>query len=101
MKVKQLFALTALALAGSAVLAQTPGAPLTRAEVEQGVLAARAAGTLHRTEVSEFPEAATAGMPSTVTRAQVQADTLQALAVDSVAFRGPRGPADLPRVWIG
>jgi hypothetical protein len=85
MKVKQLFALTALALAGSAVLAdQAPGAPLTRAEVVQSVLDARAAGTLDRSEVSEFPEAATAGTPSTVTRAQVQADTQQALAAGTL-----------------
>ena len=47
MQAKQLFALTTLALAGSAVLAEeAPRAPLTRAEVAQSVLDARAAGTL-------------------------------------------------------
>ena len=45
MKAKQIFTIAALALAASAALAQE-AAPLTRAEVKQQVLAARANGTL-------------------------------------------------------
>ena len=81
MKVKQLFALTALAIAGSAVLAdEAPGAPLTRAEVVQSVLAARAAGTLMPAGQGEpgYPQAG--DTTSNVTRAQVETLVLQARA---------------------
>ena len=83
MKVKQLFTLTALALVGSAVFAdQAPAAPLTRAEVVQSVLAARADGTLipagEDAEGSWHSQADAA--PSTLTRAQVRAEVRQARA---------------------
>jgi hypothetical protein len=83
MKVKQLFTLTALALAGSVVFAdQAPTAPLTRAAVVQSVLAARADGTLipagEDAEGSWYSQADAAR--STLTRAQVQAEVRQARA---------------------
>jgi len=83
MKVKQLFTLSALALVGSAVLAdQAPAAPLTRAEVVQSVLAARTDGTL----IPAGEDAEGVGYspvnaaPSTLTRSQVQAEVRQARA---------------------
>jgi hypothetical protein len=79
MKVKQLFALSALALATGAVLAQE--APVTRAEVVQSVLAARAAGTLIPAGQGVTPGYPRAGAPvSSLTRAQVKSDVAQARA---------------------
>ena len=99
MKVKQLFALTALTLAAGAVLAQeAPGTPLTRAEVEQSVLDARANGTLlHAGDAG--PEETTQykaqlASPSTVTRSQEKASVLQARAANALAHTGSVGPEE-------
>ena len=98
MKLKQLFALTALALAGSAVLAdEAPGTPLTRADVEQSVLAARAAGTL-------MPAGEDPGYPyvapskSTLTRAQVSAEAVAGVADGTLLKHGidPEYPQAIP-----
>lgn len=82
MNVKQLFALTALALAAGSVLAEgAPGSPLGRAEVVQSVLAARAAGTLIPAGEGVLPGYLDSGVAtSTLTRAEVNADVLQARA---------------------
>jgi Domain of unknown function (DUF4148) len=99
MKTKQLFALTALTLAASAVLAdEAPGTPLTRAEVVQSVLAARANGTLRHTgEIA--PEEMTADKaqieaPSNLTAAQESAIVLQARAAHALAHTGPVAPEE-------
>ena len=96
MKVRQLFALTALALAGTAVLAdEAPGAPLTRAEVVQSVLAARAAGTLMPAGGSNYaPGYPKAGDPTTsgLTRAQEEAQVLQARADGTLLAAGDADP---------
>jgi hypothetical protein len=82
MKVRQLFALSALALATGTVFA---GTPLTRAEVEQ------AAG---QGEIG--PQVARApAVSSTVSRAQVDADTLLAQANRQI----PRGSASYYQIY--
>jgi len=99
MKVKQFFALTALTLAAGAVLAdEAPGAPLTRAEVRQSVLDARANGTLRHAgeigpEETARSEAQTAPQ-STLTRAQQNAIVLQARAAGSLAHAGSVAPEE-------
>jgi hypothetical protein len=97
MRVKQLFTLTVLALAGSAVLAdEAPGAPLTRAEVVQSVLAARAAGALHPAgegpQGPGYPQAGAA--TSTLTRAQMKAEVLQARAAGTLPHAGSVAPEE-------
>jgi hypothetical protein len=95
MKVKQLFALGTLAVAAGAALAQTSDAPLTRAEVRQSVLDARAAGTLvprGQADDSEFPQV---GPKSTLTRASVNADVKQAIADGEMRYAGQAGGEEL------
>jgi hypothetical protein len=99
MNVKQIFALSALALATGAVLAQeAPGTPLTRAEVRQQVLDARANGTLrHAGEAGPeemTPFKAELAAPSTITRAQENAAVLQARAAGQLAHAGPTAPEE-------
>ena len=97
MQVKQLFALTAMALAGSAVLAdEAPGAPLTRAEVVQSVLAARAAGTLVPAGESGYLEAPQAAVAASGrTKAEVRAEVLQARADGTLRHAGEVAPEEL------
>jgi Domain of unknown function (DUF4148) len=99
MKVTQILAISTLALAAGAVLAdEVPGAPLTRAEVRQQVLDARANGTLaHAGEVG--PEEMTPYKrqilaPSTLTRAQEKVDVLQARAAHALAHTGSVAPEE-------
>jgi hypothetical protein len=81
MKVKQVFVVGALALATGAVFAgQSPAAPVTRAEVVQSVLAARAAGTLIPAGEGVLPSYQDPGLGSDTTRAAVKAEVLQARA---------------------
>jgi hypothetical protein len=99
MKVKQLFALSALALATSAVLAQqATDVPLTRAEVRQQVLDARANGTLrHAGETAPeemTPYKAQLAAPSTITRAQQNAIVLRARAAGQLAHAGSVAPEE-------
>jgi len=99
MKAKQLFALTALTLAAGAVLADdAPGAPLTRAEVAQSVLAARADGTLrHAGDIApeEEMEAARAHpSTSTLTRTDEKADVLAARAAGTLRHSGEIAPEE-------
>ena len=96
MSVKQVFAVTALAFVGSAALAdEAPTVPLTRAEVVQSVLAARAAGTLMPAGASNYsPGYAKAGdyATSNVTRAQAQTQVLQARANGTLLAAGDADP---------
>lgn len=99
MKVKQLFALTALTLAAGAVFAaDAPGTPLTRAEVRQSVLDARANGTLrHAGEAAPeemTPYNAQLATPPTVTRGQENASVLQARAAGTLAHAGSVAPEE-------
>jgi hypothetical protein len=99
MNVKQLFALTALALAAGTALADgAPGTPLTRAEVRQSVLDARANGTLrHAGEIAPeemTPEKMQLSAPSTTTRAQEKASVLEARADGKLVPAGEGSPAD-------
>ena len=99
MTIKQLFALSALALATGAVLAQeAPAAPLTRAQVRQQVLDARANGTLaHTGDVGPeemTPYKAQIEAPSTLTRAQESAAVLQARAAHQLAHTGSVAPEE-------
>ena len=97
MKARQLFTLAALALAGSAVLAgEAPGAPLSRAEVAQSVLAARAAGGLAPAGPGyDGPPARTAaGMSSQLTRAEMNAEVLHARAAGTLPHAGSVAPEE-------
>ena len=98
MKAKQLFfAVTALALASGAVLAQDV-APLTRAEVKQQVLDARANGTLrHAGDAAPeemTPYKAQIEARSTLSRAQENAAVLQARADHELAHTGSVAPEE-------
>jgi hypothetical protein len=99
MKVKQLFALGALTLATGAVLAQqAPDVPLTRAEVRQQVLDARADGTLrHAGEIGPeemTPYKAQIQARSTLSRAQENQAVLKARAAGQLAHTGNVAPEE-------
>ena len=97
MKVNQLVTLAALALAGGAALAdEAPDAPLTRAEVVQSVLAARAAGTLAPAGPAyDGPPARTAaGTSSLLTRAETNAEVLRARAAGALSHAGSVAPEE-------
>jgi len=96
MKTSQLFAVTALALAAGAALADdAQGAPLTRAEVAQSVLAARAAGALIPAGEGDVSgHAYVGGSTSSLTRAQEKAEVLQARAEGTLAHAGSPAPEE-------
>jgi len=96
MHTKPLFALATLALASSAVLAdEAPSGPLTRTEVTQSVLAARAAGTLAPAgEAYDGPPATTAAAATPQSRAATKADVLQARAAGTLAHAGSVAPEE-------
>ena len=97
MKAKQLLTLAALSLAAGVVLAdEAPGAPLTRAQVAQSVLAARAAGSLTPAgEAYDGPPAqAVAGTPSELTRAARKADVMQARSAGTLPHAGSVAPEE-------
>jgi hypothetical protein len=91
MKVKQVFAVGLLALTTGAVFAQQ--APLSRAQVVQSVLAARAAGTLMPAGAADADIDEAAGGPSTTSRAAVKAEVQQARADGSLSVAGDRFPS--------
>jgi hypothetical protein len=91
MKVKQVFALGALALATGAVLAQE--APVSRADVVQSVLAARAAGTLTPAGQGMDPGYKGAG-PSQTTRAAVNDSVIDARGAGQLAHAGSVAPEE-------
>jgi hypothetical protein len=90
-QVKRAFVLGALALATGAVFAQE--SPVSRAEVAQSVLAARAAGTLTPAGQGVDPGYQGAG-PSQTTRAAVDTATLQARAAGQLAHAGSVAPEE-------
>jgi hypothetical protein len=97
MKVNQVLAISTLALATGAALADAaPASPLTRAEVIQSVLDARANGTLrHAGEIAPeelMLQERQSKARSTLTRAQEKADVLQARAEGAVI---PAGEASM------
>ena len=93
MNVKQLLGLTALALAAGTALAQD--GPITRAEVRQEVLAARAANALVPAGEGVTPGYPRAGdRASNVTRAQVNQEVLQARAAGQLEPAGQGSPED-------
>jgi hypothetical protein len=99
MKAKQLFALSALALATGAVLAQEAAdAPLTRAEVRQQVLDARADGTLRHAgdpaPEEMTPYKAQIQARSTLTRGQENQAVLRARAAGQLAHTGNVAPEE-------
>src|SRR5258706_7325921 len=99
MKAKQLLALTVLTLAAGAVLAdEAPGTPVTRAEVRQSVLDARASGTLrHAGDAGPeemTPYKAQLATPSTITRAGEHSSVLQARAAGALAHAGSVAPEE-------
>jgi len=98
MKATQLFLATAaLAIVSSAVLAQE-AAPLTRVEVKQQVLAARANHTLiHAGEAGPeemTPYKAQIEAAPTLSRGQEKADVLQARAAHQLAHTGSVAPEE-------
>ena len=97
MKAKQFFTIAALALAASAALAQE-AAPLTRAEVKQQVLAARANGMLrHAGEAGPeemTPYRAQVEAPPTLTRAEAKNTVLKARAAHQLAHAGAVAPEE-------
>ena len=86
MNVKQILGLTALALAAGSALAQDGS--VTRAEVRQEVLAARAAHTLIPAGEGITPEYPRVGRASDVSRAQVRQEVLQARAAGQLEPAG-------------
>jgi hypothetical protein len=96
MKVKQFFAVGALALAAGAVLAaQASDAPLTRAEVKQSVRDARAADTLYPAGQAAPSEIQQPGTKSTLTRSGVKAQVRQARANGQMRNAGQAGGEEL------
>ncbi len=97
MKAKQLFTIAALTLATGAAFAQE-AAPLTRAEVVQQVLDARANGTLrHAGETGPeemTPYKAQVEARSTLSRGQENAAVLQARAAHQLAHAGSVAPEE-------
>ena len=81
MKVHQLFTVSVLSLAASVVMAGTPGdnAPLTRAQVSQSVIAARAAGQLTPAGEGERAFEPTKST-STLTRSEMKREVIEARA---------------------
>jgi len=97
MKARQLLTLAALSLTAGAVLAdEAPGAPLSRAQVVQSVLAARAAGTLSAAGPSYDgpPARAASGTPSELTRAERKAAVAQARAAGTLSHAGSVAPEE-------
>jgi hypothetical protein len=96
MKVQHLFALSALALATTTALADPSDAsqPLTRAEVRQSVLAARAAGQLMPAGQAENFEWAQPSKPSTLTRSEVKREVIEARADGGLTPAGQAGYID-------
>ena len=97
MKAQQILTLAALSLAAGAALAdEAPGVPLTRAQVAQSVLDARAAGTLSAAGPSYDgpPARAAAGTPSELTRAARKADVLQARSAGALPHAGSVAPEE-------
>jgi hypothetical protein len=93
MQAKQWFALSAIALAAGAALADQPDSsvPLTRAEVRQSVLAARAAGELQPAgEAVDYPRPE-ASAPSTLSRSEVHQEVIEARAAGQLI---PAGEGD-------
>ena len=93
MNARQVLTLSVLALAAGSALAQD--ASLTRAEVRQEVLAARAAHTLvpaGEGSIASYPT--TSDRASNVTRAQVKSEVLQARAAGQLQSAGERSPED-------
>jgi hypothetical protein len=97
MKAQRIFTLVAVALAATGALAEQ-AVPLTRPEVRQQVLAARASGTLaHAGDAA--PEERTAykaqvEAPSTLTRAEAQKVVLEARASHQLAHAGATAPEE-------
>ena len=95
MKAKQIFTITALALAAAGAFAQQ-AAPASRAEVKQEVLAARANGTLrHAGEAGPeemTPYRAQVEAASTLTRAEGKNAVQQARAAHQLAHAGAVAP---------
>jgi hypothetical protein len=81
--IKQVITLSAIALAAGAALADE--GPLTRAEVKNEVLAARAAGTLQPAGEGNAVVNVTAG-PSSIERTQVKAQARQVYATKAHAI---------------
>ena len=96
MKAKQFLTLATLALAAGAVFAdEAPAAPLTRAEVAQSVLDARAAGTLSAAGPSyDGPPARAIAAPSEFTRTAKKAEVAQARATGTLAHAGSVAPEE-------
>src|ERR1700742_2151695 len=98
MKIKQVIALGVFAVAAGSVLAAEPtsnstdsSAPLTRAEVKQSVLAARAAGDLIPAgEGFDYP--APVQSHSSVSRSELRHEVLQARADGSLRHAGEPTP---------
>jgi hypothetical protein len=89
MNIKQVFILSTLSLAALTSFADST-APLTRAEVRQSVLDARASGQLIPAGQAEVPFAVQ-GPKSTLTRAAVKADIVEARA-DGELLPAGQGP---------
>jgi hypothetical protein len=97
MKANPIFTITALALAAGGAFAE-PAAPLTRHEVKQEVLAARASGTLRHAgdagPEERTPERAQIEAPSMLTRADGKSAVLAARAAHQLAHAGAVAPEE-------
>jgi Domain of unknown function (DUF4148) len=96
MQIKQIIALSALAIAAGSVFAAEAdtSAPLTRAEVRQAVIDARAAGELVPAgQASDYPPAA-APSRSDVSRGELRQEVLQARADGSLRHAGEFTPEE-------
>jgi hypothetical protein len=99
MQIKQVIALSALAIAASSVFAAQAdstdtSAPLTRAEVKQAVIDARANGELVPAgQAADYP--VTVPDRSDVSRGQVEHEVLQARANGTLRHAGEPSPEEL------
>jgi Domain of unknown function (DUF4148) len=99
MKTQHVIAVAILAISGSAFADQPndPSRPLTRAEVRQSVLAARASGQLLLAGEATVYPAPEPSVPSTFTRREARAEVLQARAAGELIPAGERDDAFFAR----
>jgi hypothetical protein len=97
MQVKQWIALSAVALATGAAMADQPTDAVTRAQVAQDVISARAAGQLRPAgEAAEY--SAPSSQTSSLTRAEVQREVLAARTSGELEAAGEA--SDFPRSML-
>jgi len=107
MNIKKILSLSLIALASSAAMADggdtgvsNDNGPLTRAEVRQSVLAARAAGELLPAgEAADYPREQVSA-PSTLTRSEVRHEVIEARAAGELIPAGDASDENVDRAEL-